>query len=139
MWRSGCALAATNMKVVETLQASQSVVDRRAKTIDSAMRDPLGADYAELARMGPEKVAAFTAAGASAFADVQALQADAFAACRQMFGLAMAGRLPSAAEMTAIVSRSSRMMERAAGAGGKALAPVHRAATGNARRLSKAG
>ena len=87
--------------------------------------------------MVPEKMAAFSKAGASALADLQAMQADALANWQQMMGIMVQGRSPTNREMSAMTSRSARMTSRAAAAGGKALAPIHRTATGNVlRRLA---
>ena len=60
----------------ETLNATHSVVGHRSKTIESAMSNPLGADYVELGRMVSEKNAAFGAAGASLSRDWFAMQRD---------------------------------------------------------------
>lgn len=138
MWRSGVALADTGIKFAETIHASSAVVDSRSRTMAAASRDPLNGDYVELGRMVPEKVEAFAQAGMSAMSDLQAIQAQALANWQQLIGITLSGRMASAAQLGELATRSSRMFERAAGAGGKALAPVHRSATDNARRLSRA-
>ena len=137
MWRSGVAMAETGVKFAETMHASRAVVDSRSRTMAAASRDPLNGDYVELGRMVPEKVEAFAAAGMSAMADLQMIQAQALANWQQMIGIAMSGRMASAAQIGELTTRSSRMIERASSAGGKALAPVHLSATNNARRLSR--
>ena len=138
MWRSGVAMAETSVKFAETIQASGAVVDSRSRTIAAASRDPLNGDYVELGKMVPEKLEAFSAAGIAAMADFQAIQAHAYANWEQLVGIAMSGRLASVAQLGELATRSSRMIERAAAAGGKVLAPVHLSATSNARRLSRA-
>jgi hypothetical protein len=137
LWRSGAAMSETAFLWGETLQASRKVVDARCRTIARASRDPLHADHGELARMVPEKMAAFSKAGAAVLGDVHDLQVQAMAHMQQMLGIALAGRAPTRREAGAIAARSGRMIKRAAASGGKALAPVHRTATGNAKRLAK--
>ncbi len=138
MWRSGVMMAETGIKFAETMHASGAVVDSRTRTMAAASRDPLNGDYGELGMMIPEKVEAFSKAGMSAMADLQAIQAHAFAHWEQLLGIAMSGRMASVSQLGELAARSSRMIERAASAGGKALAPVHRSATNNARRLGRA-
>ena len=130
-------MAETSTKVAETLQASGVVIESRSRTIATASSNPLAGDYNELGRMIPEKVAAFSQAGMAAFGDLQALQLEAVAQWQQMMGIAMRGRAATAAETAAMTTRSARMTRRATGAAAKALAPIHRTATGNAERLAK--
>lgn len=134
--RTGASLTQTGLRLVETMRASSAVVERRSQNIATASRDPFGADYAELGRMMPEKVAAFSRAGLSIFGDARAIQSNALANMHQAMTIALNGRMPTAAELDVMQRRSQRMIERAALAGGKALAPIHRTATGNARRLA---
>lgn len=137
MMKAGAAAADAGVKLAETMAASADVVQSRSRTIAEACRDPIGGDHRELARMMPEKVEAFGAAGRIAFAEFSALQSAAFADWQRMAVLAMSGRAPSADELAGMASRSSRLTERASKAAGKALAPIHRSATGNARRLKR--
>ncbi|MFY7850461.1 MAG: hypothetical protein ACOVQ6_01575 [Brevundimonas sp.] len=88
--------------------------------------------------MGKEKVAAFARAGASAVDDLQAVQAQAIANWQMMVGIALKGLAATPAEIKIMTSRTATMIERSAKAAGRALAPVHRSATGNARRLTRA-
>lgn len=127
----------TSQKLAATMTAASIVVDRRMQTMTEAAQNPLRGDYAELSRMVPEKVEAFSKAGASMIADIAALQAQAWANWSAMAALAAGGRGGNLADWIAIANRSSRMIERASEANGKALAPVHRAVTGNARRLKR--
>ena len=55
------SVGATGERLGETATASQAVIASRTNTIGAAMRSPLSGDYAELGRMVPEKVAAFSA------------------------------------------------------------------------------
>lgn len=137
MWRSSQALADCGLKLAETMQAAGAVIDSRSRTILDATRDPLRGDYAELGRMVPEKVTAFSKAGAAAMGEVGAIQAQALANWRVMLRIAGQGRLATPAEIGAMTTRSAAMVERSAKAPGKALAPIHRGARGNARRLAR--
>lgn len=137
MWRCGAIAAETGLKLAETAQASQAVVKSRSATIAAAARNPLAGDYAELGRMVPEKVAAFTEAGIAAWGDLQWIQAQALGNWQMLARIALAGRAPTTAEASAITARTVGMAKRGARAGGKALAPIHRGATSNARRLRR--
>ncbi len=132
---SGIALSQTGYRFAELMQASTDVIAHRSADMADAARDPLHGDYQEMARMVPEKVAAFGSAAASAADDLRLIQADAFANWRQMAAIATSGRAPRLADLDAIGNRTVRMTERALAAGGKAMRPVHKAATGNAKRL----
>lgn len=137
MLRDGAAITRTGFQLAETMQASHAVIDQRSRTIASACRDPLSADYAELGRMVPEKVAAFSQAGAAALDDFHAIQNETLAHWQQLMSIGLRGRLPTGAEMAAMTARSARVATRGAAAAGKALAPIHRTATANARRLQR--
>lgn len=136
MWRSGQAMADAGMKMAQMADASRTVIETRSQAMLAASRDPLNGDYAELSRMVPEKVAAFARAGASAVDDLQAVQAQAIANWQMMMGIALKGRAATPAEVGTMTSRTATIIERSAKAAGRALAPVHRSATGNARRLT---
>ena len=137
LWRCGAIAAETGIKLAETAQASQAVVKSRSETIAAAVRNPLAGDYVELGRMGPEKVAAFTEAGIAAWGDFQRIQAQALGNWRMLATTALAGRAPTATEAGAMTARTVSIAKRGARAGGKVLAPIHRGATGNARRLRR--
>lgn len=130
MWRNAIALQ-------ETAVASHAVIGCRHDTIRAALSNPLDADVEELGRMVPEKVEAFTKAGTSLLDDCFAFQADWFAQMRDLGTIAIAGVPPSAAALDRIGRRAARITTRMSRAGGRALAPVHAAATANDRRLRK--
>lgn len=127
----------TGERLGATLKASQTVIDSRVRTMADAASEPGRGDYAELARMVPEKVEAFSQASTSLFEDAIAIQAQTAANVGAL--MAMAWRPGNVAGWMAIADRSSRIARRAGQASGKALAPVHKAATGNARRLKRKG
>ncbi|WP_184474546.1 hypothetical protein [Rhizorhapis suberifaciens] len=137
MWTSGMELATAGLKYSEMMGASAHVIHSRCGSIAEAVRDPLQGDYAELSRMVPEKVDAFSRAGRAAFADLYAIQSDVLANWMLIGAIAAAVRLPTAVEADRLARRSSRMGARASAAAGKALAPVHRRATSNAKRLKR--
>jgi hypothetical protein len=133
MWRNAVAMG-------ETAVASEAVIRHRATTIDRAMRNPLTADFAELGKMLPEKLAAFSQSGVSMMNDMIALQADCFAQMHDLAAVAMGGRPPSAKVVGRVGRRSSRILSKMTQAGGRALAPIHATAMANQRRLgAKAG
>lgn len=115
----------------ETLLASQAVIARRSELIADAASNPAEADFAELGRMVWEKGPAFALAGMAWAKDWQALQTAWAGQMLDMVRVATGG-----APSTRGTARLNRAAARAMGAGGRAIAPLHRAATANARRLS---
>ena len=120
----------------ETLTATQSVVGHRSKTIESAMSDPLGADYVELGRMVSEKSAAFGAAGASLSRDWLTMQRDWNAQMADLSAM-MLGRVPGPRKAMAMAARGQRMGSAALASSMRAMTPIHRAATANEKRLAR--
>ncbi len=137
LWSSAGKAATTGLRVAETAQASRKVLESRSRMIQAAIADPMRADHAELGRMVTEKVAAFGRAGVAATGDVLAIQASLQSNWSHAMSLMLSGRLPTAADANAMAARSSNAVTRSIAVAGKALAPVHRTATGNARRLKR--
>lgn len=135
---AGWDMATTGQRMNETLMAAGSVVRHRGETIDAAMRNPMTADHAELGLMVSEKAEAFASAGASIANDMMKLQMDMFAQASAVAAAMVTGRPLSSKAAGAMARRSERIMTRAMGSGGRALAPIHAKATANAKRLSKA-
>lgn len=135
-WREWQRLMRAGTMWSETLSASQTVVGHRSKTIEDALSDPFSADHAELGRMIAEKSAAFGAASASLARDYFAMQADLGAQAAAM-GKLMMGQLPTPRATQEIAVRGQRIGSAALASSIRALAPVHRTATANARRLGK--
>jgi hypothetical protein len=123
----------------ETAAASAQVIEHRTGLMKAAAADPMRGDYRELARMLPEKMAAFSEAGMKLGQGWLATQADMAAQFQQLGVAMMRGRPPSASELQAIHAKGARTASRALAAAGEALAPIHKAATGNARRLKRKG
>ena len=135
-WREWQKLVRAGKMWSETLTASHTVVGHRSKTIETALADPFGADHAELGRMMSEKSAAFGAAGASLTRDWFAIQADV-SAQNAALGRMMMGQLPTPQATAAIMSRTRRLGTAALASSIRAMTPVHKTATANARRLGK--
>jgi len=134
-WRNGAAMLDAGWKLGEMTAAAGAVVQKRCGMIGDACRDPLNGDYRELGRMAPEKFEAFSRASAAMVDDWRIMQADTMANWQAMTRIAMTGRPASPTEVSTVMKRSSRVIERAIAAPGRAMAPVHKRATGNARRL----
>lgn len=117
VWMEGWA---TGLRLAETLVAVPTVVNARLPMIGAAAYDPLTGNWPELYKMVAEKAEAFAMAGLSITRDMQAIQAE-------MLRPARSGRTAAAS--------SARIGHHAMGAAGRALRPVHAAATGNAKRL----
>lgn len=138
---AGFEMQRTWLRSVETAQASHAVIGARSAKLHGAVVAPMTADHAEFARMIPEKVEAF---GRSAAAVARETAAMHFAWTRQMQRVGtmmLAGRPPTLVEAVLLVTRSTDFalgtMAATARLGAGAIGPVHRAATGNARRLGR--
>lgn len=134
-------LSRLGLNASATITASQDVIARRTDIMAAAVRSPLTADYAEMARMMPEKVAAFSKSGAAMISELWSMQAASMAEGQHLAALMMRGRPLTLSELTALSGRSLdhgvRTVERAARLGSRGLVPVHAAATANARRLKR--
>jgi hypothetical protein len=119
----------------DLLRDSAHVVNVRTRKIVEASTNPLSGDYAELSRMVPEKMEAFSDAGSVLSAEFIALQKDVLTSWSDMMGLALRPRFPTLVEANAMTARASAMFTKATGAGDKALLPIARKARSNARRL----
>ena len=120
----------------ETMSASQAVVEHRSKTIETAIGDPLAADYVELGRMVSEKSAAFGEAGASLSRDWVAMQRD-WNAQAMALSQFMMGQMPGPRKTQAMIARGQRLSSAVLASGVRAITPRHHAATANERRLAR--
>lgn len=136
---AGFDMQRTWLRAAETVEASNSVIAARTAKMRAAAASPLDADFAEFARMVPEKLEAFNRSGAAVAQGMAAMQSAYFAQAQRMGALMTAGRAPTVGELSTFVARSGEYMLGAVDAGARigkgALAPVHKTATGNARRL----
>jgi hypothetical protein len=135
-WKLGASMWANGVALSETMLAANNVVRYRGKTIDAAMRDPMHADVAELGRMVPEKIAAFGKAGTALAQDWAVMQREMLAQSSDMLRLSTSWP-PDTAIAARMLERSTRLALQMSMASGRALAPVHAAATSNDRRLGK--
>lgn len=138
----GLDMQSTWLRSAETMRASGDVITARTEMMRMATAAPITGNYVELSRMVPEKVAAFSRSAEAIARDTIAMQ-TAWVAQMQRAGMMMlAGRMPTAAEVTTLASQSANyavgVMTAGAKMGKGALGPVHRTATGNARRLKEA-
>lgn len=120
----------------ETISASQAVVEHRSRTIETALTNPLGADYVELGRMVSEKTTAFGAAGASLSRDWLAMQRDWTAQVNDLSAM-MLGKMPGPTKTRAMLARGQRLGSAGLASGVRAMTPIHRAATANQKRLGR--
>ncbi|TZG27646.1 hypothetical protein [Sphingomonas montanisoli] len=142
MFAAGVEMQSTWLRGLETVQASGAVIGARTDKMRDAATSPLTTDVAEFARIVPEKVEAFSRSAAAIARDGMAMQA-AWATQMQRVGeMMLLGRMPTIGEASRLMTQSADYAVGAMTAGAKlgrgALAPVHRTATGNARRLKRA-
>jgi hypothetical protein len=150
---AGADLTDTALKLGESAVAAGAVISHRVALGAEAMGDPLRADHGEFARMGLEKLAAFTAASQAVVGECHTIQhevmkftagqtASAFRAALEMAtafspGAALAAQKRWAADSLARANaHAAKLVELSAGMTGMALAPVHATVTRNAARLS---
>lgn len=142
MVKAGLDLQSTWVRGLETLQASSDVVSARSGMIRAAAASPLSGDYAELSRMVPEKVEAFGRSAQAVTRDIMAMHSAWATQMQRVSMIMLAGRMPTIGELTTLADQSTTYAIGATTAGARlgkgALTPVHRAVTGNARRLKSA-
>jgi len=134
LWREWQRMMRAGTMWSETLSAAHAVVGHRSRTIERALSNPFGADHAELGRMVSEKSRAFGAAGASLASDYFSMQADLSEQAAAL-GQMMMGQLPTPRATQAMMVRTQRLGSAAMTSSIRALTPVHKAATANAKRL----
>jgi hypothetical protein len=131
------ALAAWKLwlQMAETTRASGTVLAKRSAIIDHAMRDPLHSDIAELSRMVPEKIAAFSRSSAVFSRDWLHIQRLSFE--QVMDGMEIARRAvpPTIADFQRTGARAMTIMGLINQAATRALAPIHASVTANEKRL----
>lgn len=150
--RSLAAAATTTLKGNELALASGRVIARRTALGVAALFDPASTDHVEFSRMVSEKMAAFSTVSSVVRQRSSAIveQMMGVAAREATLALRVAGEIAASRTPADMVAAQSRFIlgwfERAfsqslalgalaTSAGGAMLAPVHRAATGNAKRL----
>jgi len=133
--------AEMSTKTGEMATAANTVIGERVAMMAQATRDPLAGDYAEFARMLPEKVTAMHQACAALLDGWWALQRDAGDYTIYLARTMTSGRAPSPNDVAEFVERTSfrgtQIAATAIDAATVLLAPFHECATSNARRLSR--
>lgn len=137
--QAGLDFAEVSTKTGEMAAAANTVIGERVALMAEAARDPLGTDYAEFARILPEKTAAIHQAGAALLDGWWALQRDIGDYMVYIARKMTSGRLPWPSDVAELVEQTSvhgtRIAATAIDAAGVVLAPFHERATSNARRL----
>lgn len=135
-WRMA---GSTGTQMAETVGASHDVIRARSEIMRSAFLSPLTADYPELARMMPEKVEAFSAVGTVVMAAWWKMQRDYLTQMSRLASTMTSGRVMTPIEFAEQSYRSSidalRALESGSRLGRDMMAPIHKTATANARRL----
>lgn len=126
-WDAASASYNLMMRSAELATASTQVIAHRSGTIRTAMHDPAAADHSELLGMVTEKVEAFAHANISLLQDLGQANVDL---------LALAARFGSMTP-AALATESVKAGTRASRSAERALRPIHRRATANARRLGR--
>jgi len=142
----------SSTRSVELAVAAGQVIARRTALGVAALTDPAGVDHAEMARLIPEKAIAFAEAAmicmqrsgemtqrmtrfAMAESAAAMSAAGALAGCRDPITAASVQSRFAVGLYWRAVSQAIAVGALAAQAYGELVAPVHRAATQNARRL----
>ncbi|MET0377030.1 MAG: hypothetical protein ABW128_22585 [Rhizorhabdus sp.] len=132
-------LSHTGRTASATMAASQDVIARRSGIMAAAIRSPMTGDYAELAKIVPEKLEAFSKGTAAMMCEWWSMHAAFVAEAQHLSGVLMRGQPPSLGELSELSARglgyTVRSAERAARLGGLGLSPIHAAAVANSRRL----
>lgn len=126
------ALASTS---AELALASLRVIDARAPMIVAAVRDPMRGNYAELTRMVSEKPLAFAQGAAAAGPAWLAMAAESNRYLAQAWKTPRTGLAPALDASLGAMAFWGRMMSLGVAWQSAMLAPIHAAATANARRL----
>ncbi|KQZ18374.1 hypothetical protein [Caulobacter sp. Root1472] len=119
----------------ELALASLRVIDARTPMIVAAVRDPMRGNYAELTRMVSEKPLAFAQGAAAAGPAWLAMAAESNRYLAQAWKAPRAGLAPALDASLGAMAFWARMMSLGVAWQSAMLAPIHAAATANARRL----
>jgi hypothetical protein len=119
----------------ELALASLRVIDARAPMIVAAARDPMRGNYAELARMVSEKPLAFAQGAAAAGPAWLAMAAESNRYLAQAWKTPRLSLAPALEASLGAMAFWGRMMSLGVAWQSAMLAPIHAAATANARRL----
>ncbi|RVT39635.1 hypothetical protein [Sphingobium algorifonticola] len=123
---------------VETMSSARSVIEMRMPLISATLIDPFNADQRELTRMLTEKTSAFGRSQRSIASARERLRKTGGANARA-FGRLWEGGWLNWSAWTQVAERNLEIWATLAALPTAALAPVHSAATMNARRLRAKG
>ncbi|RST29720.1 hypothetical protein HMF7854_01910 [Sphingomonas ginkgonis] len=114
----------------EAAEAAGHVINRRSEIIAEGMRDPLHADWVELNRMVSEKAFGALQSWSILAGDAAKLQASMFVEGQRLGHAWLSGS-------TGNWQGAARLADSALTTGVRAFTPLHKAVTGNRRRLSQ--
>ncbi len=129
------AMMTNSAKMGEAWMASGRVIDHRL----GLLRADAGsvAAQGELARMVPEKMAAFSQSGWAAMSGWWAMQSDMMRLGQDIAFSALRMQSPGPQAMRASMARSQRVAGKMTKAATAMVTPVHKTVTANDRRLKK--
>jgi hypothetical protein len=141
LFAAGISITETNKRLCETPAASKEVITARSAIIGAALHSPITANRAELGRMVPKKMEAFSRAGSVMVSAWREGQTAWMGHMQHLGAMATRGRPSSLAELAKLGSRTATLtlesMEAGSKLGSDSLAPLHRGAVSNARRLRR--
>lgn len=129
------AMMTNSAKISEAWMASGRVIDHRLGLVGTDARSV--AAQGELARMVPEKMAAFSQSGWAAMSGWWAVQGDMIRLGQDMAISVWRMQAPNPKAMRASMARAERIADRMTKAAAGMVAPVHKTVTANDRRLKK--
>lgn len=138
---AGSSVRKSSRDVIETVSAATEVIAACMPIIGMALIFPMWADHAELSLMVPEKVEAFSQSGLAIMSSWWAAQASWLKHIGQLSEKSTIGVAPAPLGKTevgqTVLALAVESIEAVAQIGAAALAPIHRGATDNARRLTR--
>lgn len=129
------AMMTNSAKMSEAWMASGRVIDHRLGLVRADAGSV--AAQGELARMVPEKLAAFSQSGWAAMSGWWAMQGDMIRLGQEMAFSALRLQPPSPKVMRASMARSQRIAGKMTKTATAMVTPVHKTVTANDRRLKK--
>lgn len=132
-------IARTAQRSAEIADQSRDIVAKRTTMIDTAMRNPWRGDYAELSRMLPEKLDAFSRSAVAVGTELAAMNMAFLTEAQHVAALTLRGRPMGIEDWSVLTTRTAsyamQSAERMAALASKALAPVDAVVTANTKRL----
>jgi hypothetical protein len=135
LWFWPLDAARMGVQITETLMASQSVIEARMPMIGAAMSNPLQANHKELTQMVMEKGQAFGRSQRSVSAALDTVRKSSQANVHDLSRLS-GGAFFGPADWMQMFERNMAAAVAISTMPAQALAPIHKRATANARRLT---